>query len=104
MASLDLLRPGRSDVLPAGYRQDVAVVRVRNNQVYQSEPLFELPVAVCESSPFRVEVVPPAVPLVRGSPLTLKVKVHRDGKMRLLQADKAEARELKPRRLRRRAR
>lgn len=60
------------------YLQVAALVRVRNQQLYLWTLEETLPLAVTKESPFRLEVEPPEVPLIRGSPLRLKVRVHRD--------------------------
>ena len=62
---------------PCGYAQDVPLVYVRNNQPLLSTVLRELPVAVTEAMPFQLDVQVPKVPIVRGGPLALKVKLTR---------------------------
>jgi hypothetical protein len=58
-----------------------------NNSVFRSALDDRLPVAVVEPAPIRIELVPPAVPIVRRGSLELAVKVERlddrEGKIRL---------------------
>lgn len=61
----------------AGFLQVVPLVRVRNNQVLYSTACRRLPVAVVDPAPFSIELESPTVPLVRGGPLGLRVKVRR---------------------------
>lgn len=61
----------------AGYLQEIALVSVRNDQPLVTASLRALPVAVVAPMPFALELVPPTVPLVRGAPLGLQVKVRR---------------------------
>ena len=62
---------------PSGYAQELALVRGRNDVPLLRTMLHELPVAVTKPSPFTVELVAPPVPLVRGAPLRLQVRVSR---------------------------
>lgn len=48
-----------------------------NNTAYRTSTSDRLPVAVVEEAPVRIEVEPPAMPLVRRGMLDLKVRVER---------------------------
>ncbi|MEZ5966533.1 MAG: PPC domain-containing protein [Planctomycetota bacterium] len=63
--------------------QRVPLVTVRNNQPISYVAQRALPVAVTKPLPFAIEVLAPSVPVVRGAPLGLKVRVHRDGKSKV---------------------
>ncbi len=76
-ANVGLLHPGRSDVRSARLHDFVRLIRVRNDQTYSGRYAHSLPVAVTDPAPFAVEVEPPTVPIVRGSPLRLRVKLTR---------------------------
>ncbi|HEX6812645.1 MAG TPA: PPC domain-containing protein [Planctomycetota bacterium] len=60
-----------------GYSQNVPLVYTRNDQPLLGKTLRRLPVAVTQEAPFTISVAAPAVPIVRGAPLTLKVHVAR---------------------------
>ncbi len=60
-----------------GYAQYVPLVTTRNDQPLLGAMLRQLPVAVVEPLPFAIHVEAPAVPLVRGAPLTLAVRIER---------------------------
>ncbi len=67
-------------------RQDVPlVVAPPNETVYYRTTVEGLAVAACEPAPFRLEVTPPGVPLVRGGAMRLAVRLERaegfDGKV-----------------------
>ena len=49
-----------------------------NNQLYFACDVDKAAVAVLKSVPFRLEMVPPATPLLRDGSTTVKVKIHRD--------------------------
>lgn len=49
-----------------------------NNRTYYESSFEVMPIAVVEPVPFRVRLHPPAVPIVRGGSLSLKVEVIRD--------------------------
>jgi hypothetical protein len=57
--------------------QPLTLVTTRNDQPLFAATLRRLPVAVTESAPFTLQLEPPAVPIVRGAPLSLAVKVVR---------------------------
>lgn len=61
----------------SGYAQELALVRGRNDTPLLRTMLHQLPVAVTKPSPFTVELLAPPVPLVRGAPLRLQVRVGR---------------------------
>ena len=69
--------PGRKQALDVLFQQPVTLVRVRNQQPYFQIAEDRLPLAVTETAPFRIEVEQPKVPILRGGPLTLKLRVHR---------------------------
>ena len=69
--------PRRKEPIDVLFQQGVTLVRVRNQQPYFQIAEDRLPLAVTEAAPFRIEVVPPKVPILRGGPLALKVRVHR---------------------------
>jgi hypothetical protein len=58
-----------------------------NNATYRASVSERLPVAVIDEAPVRIEVEPPAVPLVRRGVIDLKVRIERldgfDGKVKL---------------------
>lgn len=58
-----------------------------NNTAYRTSTSDRLPVAVVEDAPVRIEVEPPAVPLVRRGVLDLRVRIERSdgfaGRVRL---------------------
>ncbi|MBL8724481.1 MAG: PPC domain-containing protein [Planctomycetes bacterium] len=60
-----------------GFLQTLPLVQARNDQPLVVATTRRLPVAVAAAAPFAVEVVPPAVPIVRGAPLALEVRIHR---------------------------
>ena len=62
---------------PAGYAQTIALVTVRNDQPILQTTMRRMPVAVSRTVPFTVAVTTPKVPLVRGAPLLVPVKVTR---------------------------
>ncbi len=70
-----------------GLRQKTDLVFGPNNAAYRVAKTNRLPVAVVEAAPFRVELEPPAVPIVRRGSLELRVTIERlngfDGRVRL---------------------
>ena len=71
-----------------GLRQETDTIYGEPNRTtYRTALGDRLAVAVVEEAPVSIELVPPAVPIVRRGVLELKVKVHRaedfDGKVRL---------------------
>ncbi|HEX5053492.1 MAG TPA: PPC domain-containing protein [Planctomycetota bacterium] len=67
----------RGDVRDLDYAQYVPLVTVRNNLPLLGTTLHELPVAVVQPAPFTLHLDAPAVPIVRGAPLALRVHVVR---------------------------
>lgn len=64
--------------ISGGFRQDVNLVLGNpNNTVYYGTRVDRLAVAVGEEAPFKISVVEPKVPLVRGGTMNLKVRVER---------------------------
>lgn len=61
----------------SGYAQELALVRGRNDVPLFRTVLHQLPVAVTKPAPFTVELSQPTVPLVRGAPIRLQVRVAR---------------------------
>jgi hypothetical protein len=70
-----------------GLRQKTDLVFGQGNAVFRAVRTDRLPVAVVEAAPFRIELEPPAVPIVRRGSLELRVKVERldgfDGRVRV---------------------
>jgi hypothetical protein len=62
---------------PGGYTQELALVRGRNDVPLFRTVLDRIPVAVTRPTPFTVELTAPPVPLVRGAPIRLQVRVAR---------------------------
>lgn len=60
-------------------RQDAVMVRGQNNRPFFIEALPALAVSVVEPVPFSVEIVQPKVPLIKNSPLKLKLIAKREG-------------------------
>ncbi len=60
-------------------RQDAIMVRGQNNRPFFIEALPALAVSVVEPVPFSVEIVQPKVPLIKNSPLKLKLIAKREG-------------------------
>lgn len=58
-------------------RQDILMVRGRNNDRVWDERMERLPIVVIEKAPFKVWVETPKVPLVRGGSMNLQVKCER---------------------------
>lgn len=77
LASVGLQLPGQNSLVPAPFEHFCALVRVRNNDVYDGRVMRALPVAVTAAAPYSVEVVSPRVPIIQGSPLSLLVRVER---------------------------
>ena len=66
--------------LNALFAQSVPHVDVLNRQSWREARSNELPVAIVESAPFAVDVAEhPAVPLLHGSPMDLRVVIERRG-------------------------
>lgn len=64
--------------ITGGYRQQVDLVIAEPNQtVYYSTTIDKLAVAVTEEAPFRIDIVPPKVPLVQNGTMNLKVVATR---------------------------
>ncbi|MEO6598000.1 MAG: hypothetical protein ABIP94_24925, partial [Planctomycetota bacterium] len=60
-----------------GYAQFLPLILSRNDQPMLGTQLRQLPVAVTQPAPFAVSIEAPAVPIVRGAPLALRVHVVR---------------------------
>lgn len=60
-----------------GFQQVVPLVMARNDQPLVSATVRRVPVAVTQAAPFTLVVEPPAVPIVRGAPLQLQVRIVR---------------------------
>lgn len=60
------------------WRQGLPLVRVRNQQMMLGTMLYELPVAVAEPAPFRIDAEAPSAPIVRNAPMMLPFRLHRD--------------------------
>lgn len=60
-----------------GYLQELPLVTVRNDQPILRTALDALAVAVTNPAPFAIELLPPTVPILRGAPLQLHVKLQR---------------------------
>lgn len=61
----------------AGYVQTLPLVVVRNDQPILTATQTKLPIAVGGPVPFSLAIEPPSVPLVRGAPLAVPVRVLR---------------------------
>ncbi len=62
----------------AGFSQSTPLVIVRNNQTYLETRVDRIAVAVTDPVPFKVDLLPLGVPLIRQSPQRLAVKVTRE--------------------------
>src|SRR5262249_18866218 len=62
---------------PAGYAQVLPLVTVRNDQPILTATQGGLPVAVTRKAPFALAIEAPRVPLIRGAPLGVVVRVQR---------------------------
>ncbi len=60
-----------------GYEQDLPLVTVRNDAPIVRATQRALPVAVIAAAPFAIDALPPAVPILRGAPMTLRLRVQR---------------------------
>ena len=60
------------------FAAEATLTEVENRRVYVSERVRAIPLGVGLPQPFRVEASAPTVPLVRSSPLGVKIKIHRD--------------------------
>lgn len=67
-----------ADPEDAGCLQVVPLLRVDNDDPYVVASVRGMEIAVADRLPFRVELEPPKVPLIRNTPMDLKVRVHRD--------------------------
>jgi hypothetical protein len=89
MATVNLVAEHQGEVNPVGgLRQPTELVHGNPNRTCWRQSLSDqLPVAVVEPVPVRVELMPPAVPLVQSGRLDLRVRVERaagfEGKVRL---------------------
>ena len=63
--------------LISGYRQQVAMNSLGNNEFYLQIPLDKLAVAVTEPAPFTIEVEEPRGSLVQNGEMSLKFKINR---------------------------
>lgn len=61
-----------------GFVQELPLVTVRNDRPILGAIQTALPVATSAAAPFRLELAEPAVPLVRGGAVRVRVRVHRD--------------------------
>jgi hypothetical protein len=78
VAPMLLAGEGGANPVEARFRHTVDWVRIQNDTVYTRSEVDRLAAAVVEAVPFRVELEEPAVPLVQGGELDLKVAVRRD--------------------------
>jgi hypothetical protein len=60
------------------YRNDITLVEGPNNSSYYGTRANQLLVAVTEAAPFKLQIIEPKVPVVRGGTMDLKVVVERD--------------------------
>jgi hypothetical protein len=76
-------RPVKSDENPSpeplvsGYRQQVAMNSLGNNEFYMQIPLDKLAIAVTEPAPFDLEVEEPRGSLVQNGEMSVKFKINR---------------------------
>lgn len=77
LAELALQAEKEPHVRSAGYAQVLPLVMVRNDQPILQTTQRRLPVAVASAVPFTLAVVSPKVPMVRGAPLGVQVRVQR---------------------------
>ncbi len=73
-----LADPKQERVIEGPLSQLNLMIRGRNNQRVWQEEEVRMPVVVTEAAPFRIRIEPPAVPLVRGGPMNLKVIAERN--------------------------
>lgn len=64
-------------VRDAGYLQTLPLVVVRNDQPILTATQTKLPISVCGAVPFAMAIEAPSVPIVRGAPLAVAVRVMR---------------------------
>ncbi len=77
LAELALQAEKEPHLRSAGYAQVLPLVMVRNDQPLLQTTQRRLPVAVATAVPFTLAVVSPKVPMVRGAPLGVQVRVQR---------------------------
>ncbi|MCA8973589.1 MAG: PPC domain-containing protein [Planctomycetes bacterium] len=63
---------------PIGHEHGFPMLRVENNQPYDSRAVRALPIVVTQATPFDIAATAPAVPLVRSGSLTVPVLIERD--------------------------
>ncbi len=61
-----------------GYLQVLPLVTVRNDQPILVTAQRRLPIAVTKAAPFTVEIEPLTAPLIRGAPMSVRVRVQRE--------------------------
>uniref|UniRef100_A0A7C4LLU6 Peptidase n=1 Tax=Schlesneria paludicola TaxID=360056 RepID=A0A7C4LLU6_9PLAN len=67
---------GRS--IEGGFRQVVDLIAGTADRLYHSAEVDRLAVAVTEAAPFRLQLVPPTVPLAQDGTLAVRILVDRD--------------------------
>ena len=77
MVDLVGLRPDASAPISGGFRQRTGLVRGQNHIEVFGTTTRLMPVAVTQAVPFKIDVVEPKVPLVRGGSMNLKVVATR---------------------------
>jgi len=72
---VDLIGACQDPKQPIGgrFRQRSGLVRGQNNSEVWGHTTRKMPVAVTQAAPFKIEIVEPKVPLVRGGAMNLKV-------------------------------
>ena len=68
---------GANPPIAGGFRQRTGLVRGQNNVEVWGHTTRRLPLAVTQAVPFKIDIVEPKVPLVRGGSMNLKVVATR---------------------------
>jgi len=58
-------------------RQDVLMIRARNNDRVWEERMNRMPVVVIEKAPFKCWIEPPTIPLVKNGSMSLKIRCEK---------------------------
>lgn len=70
--------PKQADKKIAGrLRQDVLMIRARNNDRVWEERMNRLPIVVVEKAPFKCWIEPPTIPVVKNGSMNLKIRCER---------------------------
>jgi Bacterial pre-peptidase C-terminal domain len=79
MVDLVGLRPDPNQPISGGFGQRSGLVRGQNQVEVWTYTTRRMPVAITQAVPFKIDIVEPKVPLVRGGSMNLKVVATRQG-------------------------